>query len=320
MREYSLGIDTSNYKTSVALVDRDDNIIYDERIFLKVPEGSIGIRQQDALFQHIGNLPILLEGAFEKSRDGKIVAVAASNRPRPIEGSYMPCFLAGEKQCKVISDILECHSTFFSHQEGHLAAAARFTEFKDMDEYAFFHFSGGTTEILRYSEGKINILGDTLDISFGQLLDRIGAYMGYHFPAGENIDKLACEYIREDGYKNTLPKIKVNKLEFNLSGIETASKNLIGQIDNNKLSYMLLERVLECIEAIIENANAEYLIKDYLFAGGVSSSKFIRTEIKNFLEDKQGILNVQFAAPNLSTDNAVGIAFLGGDTFWRLNR
>ena len=117
MKEYSLGIDTSNYKTSVALVDSDENIVYDGRIFLEVREGTLGLRQQDALFQHISNLPKLLDEAIRAASDGKIIGAAASNKPRPVEGSYMPCFLAGENQAKVIAPLLDTEAQFFSHQE-----------------------------------------------------------------------------------------------------------------------------------------------------------------------------------------------------------
>ena len=60
-KEYFLGIDTSNYKTSIAVVDGFGKIIADERKFLTVKKGERGIRQSEALFQHINNLPVLLE-------------------------------------------------------------------------------------------------------------------------------------------------------------------------------------------------------------------------------------------------------------------
>ena len=53
----TLGIDTSNYATSVALVDNDNHqVIFSEKRFLPVEEGKIGLRQQQALFEHIKNL------------------------------------------------------------------------------------------------------------------------------------------------------------------------------------------------------------------------------------------------------------------------
>ena len=48
--KYSLGIDTSNYKTSIALTNIDGDIVYDKRILLNVDKGKRGLRQQEALF------------------------------------------------------------------------------------------------------------------------------------------------------------------------------------------------------------------------------------------------------------------------------
>ena len=47
----SLGIDTSNYKTSVAVTSSEGEIIFNSQSFLKVKEGQRGLRQSEALFQ-----------------------------------------------------------------------------------------------------------------------------------------------------------------------------------------------------------------------------------------------------------------------------
>ena len=48
--KYYLGIDTSNYTTSVALIDEINNILVDLRRVLKVKKGQRGLRQQEAVF------------------------------------------------------------------------------------------------------------------------------------------------------------------------------------------------------------------------------------------------------------------------------
>ena len=58
---YCLGIDTSNYTTSAAIVDEELNIVSESREILKVRQGERGLRQSQALFEHIGNLPHILE-------------------------------------------------------------------------------------------------------------------------------------------------------------------------------------------------------------------------------------------------------------------
>lgn len=144
----ALGIDTSNYTTSAAVFDGSGG--YNAGRLLEVRPGELGLRQSDALFQHIKHLP----GRFAELRaEGWLTglsAVGASTRPRAVEGSYMPCFLAGEGQGQTLADALGVPFYAVSHQQGHIAAAAWSAgrlELLDRPMLAW-HLSGGTTELL----------------------------------------------------------------------------------------------------------------------------------------------------------------------------
>ena len=92
MSSYTLGIDTSNYATSLAVFDTAGEVVCAKKRFLPVKEGQLGLRQSDALFHHTAALPEMLKelsGEFDLT---KISAVGVSEKPRPVEGSYMPCF------------------------------------------------------------------------------------------------------------------------------------------------------------------------------------------------------------------------------------
>ena len=253
--DYILGIDTSNYKTSVCVLNHD-SIICDLRRFLDVEQGERGLRQSDALFQHLKNLPELME-EVEECFDGQISAVAYSSKPRPVEGSYRPVFLAGEGFARAVGTALRVPVFSFSHQEGHIQAIKSYTEMSEIDEFLACHFSGGTCEVLRVrtvgedpriladsirsdeqdlplkkagyqlipAEGafyEIQIVGGSKDISFGQVLDRAGVAMGFPFPAGGKLDEIACSSGRTS---SMLTPIRVIDGEINLSGIDTQIKN-----------------------------------------------------------------------------------------------
>ena len=55
----SLGIDTSNYTTSIAVADADGEVVYEKGFLLQVKPGERGLRQSEALYQHVKNLPML---------------------------------------------------------------------------------------------------------------------------------------------------------------------------------------------------------------------------------------------------------------------
>ena len=165
-----LGLDTSNYTTSAAIFDgqRGENA----GRLLDVRPGELGLRQSDALFQHVKRLPPLLEELLGEERT--LQAVGASTRPRAVEGSYMPCFLAGEGQGRGIAAALGVPFYAHSHQQGHLAAAAWSAGRLDVLDAPFlaWHLSGGTTELLLVKpEGftvTAEIIGGTSDLSAGK--------------------------------------------------------------------------------------------------------------------------------------------------------
>ena len=155
---YFLGIDTSNYTTSVAIYDSNKNICIAKRKLLDVAVGEKGLRQSDALFQHIKQIHILVEQMMNEFQ-GEISAVGVSSKPRNVQESYMPCFLAGISVAKSIAAVLKVPVFEFSHQSGHIAAALFSVERLDLvgKDFFAFHISGGTTELLFVTPDKQDV-------------------------------------------------------------------------------------------------------------------------------------------------------------------
>ena len=342
-KNFILGIDTSNYKTSVAVVGLDGEIISDFRELLSVKKGERGLRQSDALFQHIDRLPELVEKACSRALNGenggKILAAAVSTRPRPQEGSYMPVFKAGIAAAKSIGAALGIPVYEFSHQEGHIEAALacaqkaacdcgkRGLEAKAFGDEPFIAYplSGGNCEILkvrRVKEGiggyDIEIIGGSRDISFGQVIDRVGVQLGMAFPAGAEMDKLA---LAADCETSLLKKIAVLDLYINLSGIDTQCRREAEKIGEDEhmramLARELFSKIAEALVKLTKNAAETYGIRKFLFSGGVASSEYIENYINNTMKIKNnGNLEIIFAEPNMAQDNAVGIALLGAKAY-----
>lgn len=300
MHKYYLGIDTSNYTTSVAIVDCNGNVIADQRRLLTVKKGNRGLRQSEAFFQHISNMPELYSKAISIVDPNEIQAVCVSTRPRSVEGSYMPVFKAGESFAKVISDTLKIPLYECSHQEGHIEAIRSFNDVGD--NFICYHLSGGTSEILdvtcddKLGYYRAEIIGGTKDISVGQLIDRLGVAMGMSFPAGKSMDDAALKC-----HLSTLQvkHIKVDDNYFNLSGIETQLTRKLEEYSCENISCTLFTEILLCIQKTVDNLRKHN--KPIVFAGGVSQSRFIRENISK---------DVIFGA--YGSDNAVGTALIGG--------
>lgn len=308
-----LGIDTSNYTTSVALCDGEGEIVLNLKRLLEVKEGERGLRQSDALFAHTKNLPELMDKlcAFldENYPEREIRAVGYSARPRDAEGSYMPCFLAGIAAAKSIAAALGCKSYDFSHQNGHVTAALYSAGRLDLLEsdapFAAFHVSGGTTELLlvRGNKGEpcIELIGGTSDVNAGQTIDRTGVLMGLKFPCGREMERICIE---AGDIPHQKTRISVNGLECNLSGLENLAAKVYRESgDAAKTSAYCFDFIADTLYRLTENARERYGDIHVVFAGGVMSNRRIATHLKT-------LGNVSFSEPEFSADNAAGIALM----------
>lgn len=223
-----LAFDTSNYTTSVAAVDLSGNILADERKLLAVKKGDRGLRQSHALFQHMENIPDLVKKVMKEIRKEELCAVAVSDRPRPVEGSYMPVFLAGVNFARTLASALDLPVYYFSHQEGHIAAVCGALE--ENIRTVSFHMSGGTGEILSVCGCRPEkIIGGTRDLSFGQIIDRVGVALGCSFPAGAALDEIACRGVPRGGFSySSRGNTKLDDPITNPIHIEGACANLSG--------------------------------------------------------------------------------------------
>ena len=294
-----LGIDTSNYTTSAAAFDGRDGV--NRSRLLDVAPGQLGLRQSDALFSHVKRLPVLMEQLFSAVSPGEIQAVAVSTRPRAVEGSYMPCFLAGVDVAKSLAAALgvPCHEV--SHQQGHVAAALWSAGRMDlMDKpHLAWHLSGGTTELLSITpEGK-NVraekIGGTSDISAGQIMDRTGKLLALPFPAGKALDQLS------QGVEVKPFRVKTQGLTFSLSGLENQVAAFYQRTNSpEETAAFAVSSVCDVVLRTTREAQKQYPGLEVVFSGGVASNLTLR-RVCGF-----GV----FAAPQFSTDNAMGVAVL----------
>ncbi len=314
-----LGLDTSNYRTSAALIDSEGQIIAQKAVLLEVPEGKRGLRQSEAFFMHSNRLPAYIDELFADNDPSAIKAVGVSERPRRIEGSYMPCFLAGVNAAREIAASLRIPLYGFSHQEGHAAAVIESEGGIPASEMLFFHLSGGTTEALLCrpddSGYSMTIVGGTKDISVGQLLDRFGVAMGMPFPAGSYLDDLAYGELEKRGFdtrsiKKTgvLPKLKINDGYFNLSGAETRLMKYAEDDHGISQANVTAELFASITDLLVRDNRylSEKFVTDLTYmAGGVASSRSFRELVKRGTNS-----GIRFGDPELSGDNAAGIALL----------
>ncbi|AGB40521.1 metal-dependent protease with possible chaperone activity [Halobacteroides halobius DSM 5150] len=305
-----LGIDTSNYTTAAAIMDSSGKLITQTRKLLTVKEGQRGLRQAEAVFQHVNQLPEILEEVIGQNKLTKIVV---STRPRPKKDSYMPVFRVGEGQAKTLAKVLDIPLVEVSHQEGHLMAGI-WSSNLDVDEFLAVHISGGTTELLKVTKAQrkpsfeIERLGGSQDLHAGQFIDRVGVKLGLSFPAGPSLEELATEGELE---AVTIPS-SVDGYQISFSGPSSAAMRLIEQgKDKSDIALAVQQAVANSLEKVLKKAMQEEKLRDILLVGGVAANQYIRARLQKRLEHRAVGANLYFADPRWSSDSAVGVAGMG---------
>ena len=305
-----LGIDTSCYTTSAALVSVEGELLGSARRLLTVGEGERGLQQSQGLFQHVKNLPDMIGQVMQGAP--QICAVCASVRPRPAEESYMPVFRAGESQARAAAALLRVPFYPVSHQEGHVRAAMVDAGIDAGRPFLALHLSGGTTEILLADQGRLTLLGGSLDLHAGQLVDRTGVRMGLGFPAGPALEKLAMQAAPQG-----LLGVSIKGTSCNLAGAENKIERWLaqGEISREQIAAEVFDFLCRTIERMIENACETTGARQALLAGGVASSTLLRQMLNARAKKRRLNCRLHYARPELSGDNAVGVALLGAERY-----
>ena len=310
-----VGFDTSNYTTSAAVCTAEGEVVANIKSPLPVEAGACGLRQSDAVFAHLKNLPDVCEQLRAVTADYTVAAVGYSAYPRDVGGSYMPCFLAGKTAATAFAAAAGVPLYAFSHQCGHIMAAAYASgqlERLMQDKFLAFHVSGGTTEAVLVtpengSIASVALVGETADLNAGQAIDRIGVAMGLSFPCGRALELLAAEA----SGKIPKPRVSVKGSVCNLSGLENLALKLYNMTGNKALvSAYTLDFVAQTLSQMTENILTEHGRMPVLYAGGVMSNCRIRER----LERK---FHAYFGTPAFSADNAAGTSLLCRNQFMK---
>lgn len=300
-----IGFDTSNYTTSAAAYDAASREMHSFKRLLPVKEGQLGLRQSDALFHHVQQMPEIASQAIAAC-GGSIDAVGVSTQPRAVNGSYMPCFSAGTTVARAVADTAGVPLYGFSHQQGHIAAALYSAGRVDLLDSRFiaFHFSGGTSEAVlvtpdRQQIIKCDMIAHSTDLKAGQAIDRVGVMLGLPFPAGPALEVLAA-----DAPPSGKIKLSMNGADPSISGLENKCKKMLGDgIAPAVIARFAIDYICAVVECMSERLISQYGRLPLVYAGGVMSNKIIA----NRITERFGGC---FAEPQYSSDNAAGIALL----------
>lgn len=181
--------------------------------------------------------------------------------------------------------------------------------------------SGGHTQIIvMKSYNELEVIGSTIDDAAGEAFDKCGKMMGFPYPAGPLIDKLAA-LGNKHAFRFTKPVVK--NLDFSFSGLKTNFLYFIrsklsenpGFIEENKadLCASIQSVIIGILMDKLVKASKLTGIKEIGVAGGVSANSGLRDSL--FAEAGKRGWNLFIPPFSYTTDNAAMIGICGYHKF-----
>jgi N6-L-threonylcarbamoyladenine synthase len=262
MKQYVLGVESTAHTFSVSIVSSDGVILSNAKAVYKPPEGS-GIHPFEASQSHLAAAPKVLSEAISSSGVSLTDLSAVSYAMGPGLG---PCLRVGAVVARTLASSLDLPLVPVNHAIGHIELGCLLTGATDP---IVLLVSGGHTMIIAYSGNHWRVLGESLDLTLGQLLDQFGRHHGFASPCGKAIEEAAA---RSRRYLRLPYTVKGNDVSF--SGLLTASKLLLDRGEPfQDVSYSIQETAFAMVTEVTERALAFTGKREVMIVGGVAANR-----------------------------------------------
>ena len=302
---WTLGIESTAHTLSFGLVD-ENGIPYPSSTSTIRPEKG-GIHPREAADHHKECAAELLKAALKSQSItvNDISSIAYSQGP-----GLGPCLRIGASIARGLSSKFNVPLIGVNHCVAHIEIGRQQC---GCDDPVLLYVSGGNTQVIARLEGKYRVLGETLDIGIGNMLDKFARAQGIPFPGGPVIEKLAAKWLEENPNASMegleLP-YAVRGMDLAFSGVLTAALRLV---ENGRpleaVCWSLQEHVFSACVEVAERALAHTGKTELLLGGGVACNNRLRTMCELMCDERD---SQSFAPPRMyCIDNGTMIGLLG---------
>lgn len=302
---WTLGIESTAHTLSFGLVDKNGIPFPSSSSTIRPEKG--GIHPREAADHHKDCAAKLLNNLLDNNQlsPSDISAVSYSQGP-----GLGPCLRIGAAIARGLSAKLNTPLIGVNHCVAHIEIGRQQC---GCDDPVLLYVSGGNTQVIARLEGKYRVLGETLDIGIGNMLDKFARAQGIPFPGGPVIEKLAANWLAENPECNMegleLP-YAVRGMDLAFSGVLTAALRLV---ESGKpleaVCWSLQEHVFSACVEVAERALAHTGKSELLLGGGVACNNRLRTMCELMCNERESL---SFAPPKMyCIDNGTMIAMLG---------
>ena len=300
-----LGIESTAHTFSFGAVTDEKEPIPSSSSFIRPTEG--GIHPREAADHHSDNASRLLQGllANHSLSMNNLVGVAYSQGP-----GLGPCLRVGASVARAIATARRVPLIGVNHCVAHIEIGRTVC---DCDDPVLLYVSGGNTQVITRLDGRYRVLGETMDIGIGNMLDKFARHHGYPFPGGPEIEKAALRF-RESAES---PSIEGLELPYAVQGMDLAFSGLLNAADTlvekgagfEAVCWSLQEHAFAASIEVAERALAHTGKTELLLGGGVACNERIR-EMSEIMCIERGA--TAYWPPKMyCIDNGTMIALLG---------
>lgn len=303
-----LSIETSCDETAAAIVGSGFRV-YSSVVATQIPLHAKwgGVIPGIASKQHV----VAINGVIKKALSDACVEPTDLAAIAVTVGPGLPGSLAvGLSAAKALSLAWIKPLVAVNHLEGHLFSAE--LDNAQIEFPAVYLLVSGGHCMLVYARerGKYKLLGTTKDDSVGEAYDKIARELGFCYPGGPVIDRLATQ--GKNSYSFPRPMLN-DGYDFSFSGLKSAVRRVIdqGNIIKEDIATSFVTACMDVLTVKLKKAVNEYKPRNAIVVGGVSASPILRNLLSNGC---LGDTKVVFPSLKYSTDNA---AMIGAAGWWK---
>ena len=266
-----LGLEGTAHTVSAGIVS--ENSILSNSSSTYIPETG-GIHPREAAIHHADKIIDIMKDAFDNAnvKPEDIGLVTFSMGP-----GLGPCLRVVATAARAFSIKYNIPVIGVNHPMGHVEIGRKLSGAKDP---IMLYISGGNTQIIAHELDRYIVLGETMDIGLGNMLDKFARDSGIPFPGGPVIEKLALK-----GNKLLDLPYSVKGMDTSFSGLYTAAKSYLKKESINDICYSMQEVSFSMVIEVLERALYYTNKNEILLAGGVARNDRLRSMVSLMAKD-----------------------------------
>lgn len=291
-----LGLEGTAHTVSAGIID-------EERILSTVSStyvsGNGGIHPREAAVHHSDKIVPIIREALSKAgvSMNDVDLISFSRGP-----GLGPCLRVVGTAARSLALKFDRKIVGVNHPLGHVEIGRRLGK---MSDPIVLYVSGGNTQVLAHSNGRYRVMGETMDIGLGNMLDKFARDIGIGFPGGPKIEEMA-----RDGKKLLDLPYSVKGMDTSFSGIYTAAKAYLGKGESvEDVSYSIQETAFSMLVEVLERALYYFNKREILLAGGVAANGRLRDMLSSMAQDNG--VDIYLTDRKYCMDNGAMIAQAG---------